>query len=131
MPEEVFVEPKLTNWPKIILAAVLGLGLLAGSAYAGYYYGTQQAQLEQEPFPEGISPPPEPSTLYLYCQSDTDCFWYQEMRSDPAGKIHCAGVNYQETCASCKKLSVDMIRNLPENWKCFCNPSLDRCIENR
>jgi hypothetical protein len=30
------------NWPKIILAAVLGFGLLAGAAYAGYWYGTQE-----------------------------------------------------------------------------------------
>lgn len=35
-------EPKNTNWPRIILAAVLGLGLLAGAAYAGYWYGTQE-----------------------------------------------------------------------------------------
>ena len=28
-------ETKSSNWPKIILVAVLGLGLLAGSAYKG------------------------------------------------------------------------------------------------
>jgi ABC-type dipeptide/oligopeptide/nickel transport system permease subunit len=35
-------ETKTTNWPKIILAAVLGFVLLAASAYAGYWYGTQE-----------------------------------------------------------------------------------------
>jgi len=46
MPEEVFetpqsVEQKSADWTKIILAVVVGLGLLAGSAYAGYWYGTR------------------------------------------------------------------------------------------
>ena len=36
------VEQKSTDWTKIILAAIVGFGLLAGSAYAGYYYGTQE-----------------------------------------------------------------------------------------
>ena len=52
MPEEVFetpqptqpTEPKTTNWPRIILAAVSGFVLLATTAYAGYWYGTQQNQ---------------------------------------------------------------------------------------
>lgn len=35
-------EPKPTNWPRIILAALLGLGLLGGVAYAGYWYGAYQ-----------------------------------------------------------------------------------------
>ncbi len=60
MPEEVFetpqptqpvVESKPTNWPRVILAAVLGLGLLATAAYAGYYYGTQQVQPAEKPTP--------------------------------------------------------------------------------
>jgi hypothetical protein len=55
MPEEILETPQPrpkddrpldgiqpTNWPKIILAAVLGFGLLAGAAYAGYWYGTQE-----------------------------------------------------------------------------------------
>ena len=51
-----------TNWTKIILAAVLGIGLLAGSAYAGYYYGTQQvsqpkADRPLDETPEPTSPP--------------------------------------------------------------------------
>ncbi len=70
MPEEVFetpqpiqpiTEPKPTNWPKIILAAVLGFVLLAGSAYAGYYYGTQQVQQPEKPTPVASQPTPKPT----------------------------------------------------------------------
>lgn len=43
-PTQPIAELKPTNWPKVVLVAVLGIGLLAGSAYAGYWYGTQQAQ---------------------------------------------------------------------------------------
>jgi len=58
MPEEVFetpqptppvAGPKLTNWPKIILAAVFGFALLVGAAYAGYWYGTRT--IPSLPFP--------------------------------------------------------------------------------
>ncbi|MFH1960868.1 MAG: hypothetical protein ABIJ38_01400 [Patescibacteria group bacterium] len=80
MPEEVFETPqpqpkadrpldetpeqKSTNWTKIILAAVLGLGLLAGVASAGYYYGTQQTQKT-----EG-----ETGNSAVYgCKGDEDC----------------------------------------------------------
>lgn len=50
------VEQKSTDWVKIILAAVLGFVLLAGSAYAGYYYGTQQIPPVEVPSPV-VSPP--------------------------------------------------------------------------
>lgn len=60
MPEEVFVESKPTDWTKIILAAVVGLGLLAGSAYAGYWYGIQQAQQLEKPAPAVSQPTPTP-----------------------------------------------------------------------
>ena len=51
MPEEVLetsqiVEPKLKNWPKVVLAAVLGFALLFGAAYAGYWYGTESAEVK-------------------------------------------------------------------------------------
>ncbi len=71
MPEEVFETPqpvqpaestvgsKPHNWPKVVLAAVLGLGLLAGSAYAGYYYGTQQVQQPEKPTPVVSQPSPK------------------------------------------------------------------------
>lgn len=51
MPEEIsptietsqpVTETKTTNRPKIVLAAVLGFGLLIGAAYAGYWYSTKQ-----------------------------------------------------------------------------------------
>ncbi len=63
MPEEVFetpqpvqpTEPKSIDWTKIILAAVFGLVLLAAAAYAGYWYGTESAnlknQISKQPFP--------------------------------------------------------------------------------
>ena len=72
MPEEILETPqptpptesKSTDWTKIILAAVLGFGLLAGSAYAGYWYGTQQVQPVEEPTPvvSQPTPTPEPTT---------------------------------------------------------------------
>jgi len=52
-------ESKSTDWIKITLAAVLGFGLLAGSAYAGYWYGTQQVQPVEEPTPIVSQPQPE------------------------------------------------------------------------
>ena len=59
MPEEILntpqpTESQSTDWPKVILAAVLGLGLLFSAAYAGYYYGVQQIQ--QTPRPEADRP---------------------------------------------------------------------------
>jgi len=39
------VEPKLKNWPKVILAAVLGFALLFGAVYIVYWYGIQKAKL--------------------------------------------------------------------------------------
>jgi len=53
MPEEVFetpqaVEPKTTNWPKIILAAIFGFALLVSAAYAGYWYGTESAKVKTQ-----------------------------------------------------------------------------------
>ncbi len=69
MPEETFetpqptqpVESKSSNWPKIILAAVLGFGLLATAAYAGYWYGTQQVQQPEKPTPVVSQPTPKPT----------------------------------------------------------------------
>ena len=61
MPEEVFAEQKSTDWIKIILTAVSGFVLLAGSAYAGYYYGTQQVQPAKEPTPAVSQPTPKPT----------------------------------------------------------------------
>jgi len=54
-------ESKSTDWTKIILVAVLGLGLLAGSAYAGYYYGIQQVQPVKELIPAVSQPTPTPT----------------------------------------------------------------------
>ncbi len=69
MPEEIFetlqpiqpVESKSSDWPKIVLAAVLGFGLLAGAAYTGYYYGTQQVQQPEKPTPIASQPTPKPT----------------------------------------------------------------------
>ena len=57
MPEETFERPQIIepetptrgrsssgrNWPKVILAAVLGFTLLFGAAYVGYRYGIRTA----------------------------------------------------------------------------------------
>ena len=51
-------EPKSTNWPGAILVALAGFGLLASSAYAGYWYGTQQVPLVAEPTPVVSQPTP-------------------------------------------------------------------------
>ncbi len=54
MPEEISENPqpvtesKPTSWPKVILVAVLGFGLLTGAAYAGYWYGTESANLKTQ-----------------------------------------------------------------------------------
>jgi hypothetical protein len=56
MPEEIVettqpvppVETKSSDWPKVILAAVLGFGLLAGAAYTGYWYGTENAKVSTQ-----------------------------------------------------------------------------------
>ena len=67
MPEEILETPQTPargwsssgrNWPRIILAAVLGFGLLAGACYAGYWYGTQQSE---ETAPVVSRPTPTPS----------------------------------------------------------------------
>ena len=63
MPEEILetTQPRPKddgrNWPKVILIAVLGLGLLAGACYAGYYYGTQEIsnlKTQNQPTPTPI-----------------------------------------------------------------------------
>jgi hypothetical protein len=61
------IEFKPTNWPRIILAAVLGFGLLAGAAYAGYCYGTCQPKLTEESV---VSKRELPENLLVY----TRCF---------------------------------------------------------
>lgn len=63
MPEEELIETpqpteaKAPDWPRIILVAVLGFGLFTGSAYAGYWYGTQQVQQAKIPSPYPIETP--------------------------------------------------------------------------
>ncbi len=69
MPEETFetpqpiqpIEPKSTNWPKLFLAAVLGFGLLAGAAYAGYWYGAQETSKLQLKTQNQVTPTPTPT----------------------------------------------------------------------
>jgi hypothetical protein len=62
-PTQPVVESKPTNWPKIILAAIVGFGLLVSAAYAGYWFGTQQEQLSKELYP---SMTPEKVTESFY-----------------------------------------------------------------
>ena len=66
------VESKSSDWPKIILVAVLGFGLLAGSAYAGYWYGTQQVQQSEEPTPVVSQPTTKPTPAPEPTQPVTD-----------------------------------------------------------
>ena len=54
-------EQKSTDWTKIILAALVGFGLLVGSAYAGYWYGTQQVQPAEELTPAVSQPTTKPT----------------------------------------------------------------------
>ena len=68
-------ESKPTNWPKIILAAVVGFGLLAGSAYAGYYYGTQQVQQPETPSPVVSQPTPKPTPTPTQPVTDPTAGW--------------------------------------------------------
>lgn len=86
---------------------------------------------KQEAVPEGGSSTTEnPFSLPHFCQSDEDCVWYEETQGDPAGQIHCSGLNYSKTCKYCRRLPENAVRNLPENFKCFCN-SNNRCQEDR
>lgn len=65
MPEEILetpqsvqlTEPKPTNWPRIILAAVLGFGLLAACASAGYWYGTRKTRSTEVLVPPVVQEP--------------------------------------------------------------------------
>ncbi len=60
-------ESKSTDWIKMILATVLGVGLLAASAYSGYWYGSENAKTTpavSQPQPEADRPldeTPEPT----------------------------------------------------------------------
>lgn len=64
MPEEILETPQPaqptastpTGWLKIILAAIVGFGLLAASAYAGYWYGSESAKVKTQ------SAKPQPKT---------------------------------------------------------------------
>ncbi len=46
----------------MVLAAVLGLGLLVGVCYAGYWYGTQQTQTPQPNADRRLDETPTPTT---------------------------------------------------------------------
>jgi len=74
-PTQPSAGSKSTNWSKIILAAVLGLGLLATSAYAGYWYGTQQVQTVEKPAavsqPTPTSKPTPTPTLMPVVEDET------------------------------------------------------------
>ncbi len=59
------------NWPKVILAAVLGFGLLAASAYCGYYYGTQQVQQVGTSTSAVSQPTPTPTST-----QEIEPYWY-------------------------------------------------------
>lgn len=64
-----------------------------------------------------------------YCVDDASCVWYEEQQGDPAGLIHCTGLNYANTCLHCIKLSESDVQNLPPSYECFCN-SDNRCQES-
>lgn len=53
------------SWPKIILAAFLGLALLAGAAYAGYWYGTESAKVRTRVSEDTGSTPMPTSTVTI------------------------------------------------------------------
>ena len=67
---------------------------------------------------------------FNYCDNNESCVWYVENRGDPAGGIHCTGINYSKTCSSCGKLLENQVKSLPSSFKCFCN-SNNRCQESR
>lgn len=83
MPEEQSTQtseipqsPKFPDWPKIILATVLGFGLLVGAIYAGYWYGAQQTQQVESPVaayqltPTPITEPTNDSNWNLYTNKE-------------------------------------------------------------
>jgi hypothetical protein len=85
------------------------------------------ALTRQEAFPEGSSSTAEDSpSLQNQCDTDGDCVWYEETQGDPVGRTHCSGVNYSKTCKSCRRLSEEVVKKLPRNFRCICN-SNNRC----
>jgi hypothetical protein len=93
MPEEIVAttqptppatEPQTTNWPRVILVAVLGFGLLFGAAYAGYWYGTQEisnlknqisnlqpnTQIQEVPTPQSVPSTTIPVSWEAYTNSE-------------------------------------------------------------
>lgn len=69
------IEQRLTDWPKVILVAVLGFGLLAASAYAGYWYGTQQVQPAEKSTPVVSQPTPTPTPTPTPVVEDETADW--------------------------------------------------------
>ena len=131
----------------MILVAVLGLGLLAGSAYAGYWYGTQQVQPAEKPTPvvsQPVSTPtPEPTptpALGKDCavngESPTD-FDMTTGKFVPEGKPCCEGLKTiypkRESCLDDleRGLSVEVTGSRGICRPCgdgVCNPEYeDRC----
>ncbi len=86
---------------------------------------------KQEVLPEGgFSTAEDSSSLPNFCQTDKDCIWYEETQGDPAGRVHCSGINYSKTCKYCRRLPDNAVKNLPENFRCICD-SKNRCQEDR
>lgn len=74
-PTHPIAETKTTNYPKIILSAILGLSLLVGAAYAGYWYGTQQVQQPEEPIPPISQPTTKPISTPTQPTTDPTASW--------------------------------------------------------
>jgi len=150
MPEEIvetpqtaepMVESKATNWPKVILAAVLGFGLLFGAAYAGYWYGTESAKVKSQiskpttvaqptPTPESLfKPTPTPTPAVEDETKDwrtyTNTRFGYEMKYPPNFAVYSFAENCthflsgDRTSRDTIWVSIGIRGNMPEGDSCF------------
>lgn len=97
--------------------------------FIGYSVSNYRQNTEQKAIKIGTEKDVDKND-FNYCDNNESCVWYVENQGDPAGRIHCTGLNYSKTCSSCEKLTGNALKSLPSDFKCFCN-SNNKCQESR
>ena len=97
--------------------------------FIGYSVKNSRQKIEQKSIKDGTEIIVDKND-FNYCDNNDSCVWYVENQGDPAGRIHCTGLNYSKTCSSCEKLDGNALKSLPSYFKCFCN-SNNKCQESR
>lgn len=125
------------NIPSLVLLFIMRKKLLIISAFIivvclifiGYSVSNYRQNSEQKVIKIGTEKNVDKND-FNYCDNDDSCIWYVENQGDPAGRIHCTGTNYSQTCSSCEKLTGNALKSLQSNFRCFCNAN-NRCQESR